>query len=291
MAKRKFQWHPLFARLLRPRLEGYYEVQTGVPVGDLPRQADIVLLRRTGKGALPFQGLWRWLTTWNILEFKGPTVMPRERDLPLLIELGLGIDRRLTAERVRQRQRPLTATDVSFWYIANRLGPRLLGIAERRLGPLEPCGPGVWRSSVLGYPCLFVSTVDLPVDEDSFPLHVLGIEPWGKQQQVGMFMLADKARFHAYGNVFSSLHPKIWEEVKAMAKRKREKLVFDFRPLVETLGIEELIEQIGKKQVIEHIGKKRLLEELDVDDILANLPPAKRRELQRRLGAEASSQP
>src|SRR5207244_4874161 len=29
MAKRKFQWHPLFARLLRPRLEGYYEVQTG----------------------------------------------------------------------------------------------------------------------------------------------------------------------------------------------------------------------------------------------------------------------
>ena len=75
-----------------------------------------------------------------------------------------------------------------------------------------------------------------------------------------------------------------------MAKRKREKLVFDFRPLVETLGMEGLIEQIGKKQVIEHLGKKRLLEELDVDEILANLPPAKRRELQRRLAAEASSQ-
>src|SRR5439155_18154049 len=134
------------------------------PVGDLPRQADIVLLRRTGTGALPFQGLWRWLTTWNILEFKGPTVMPRERDLPLLVELGLGIDRRLNAERVRQKQRPLKETDVSFWYIANKLGPRLLGVAERCLGPLEPGGPGVWRASVLGYPYLFVSTVDLPVD-------------------------------------------------------------------------------------------------------------------------------
>jgi hypothetical protein len=87
--------------------------------------------------------------------------------------------------------------------------------------------------------------------------------------------------------------------MQAMAKRKREKLVFDSRPWVEELSLAGLIEQIGQKrvieqigqnQVIEQIGKKRLLEELDVDDILANLPPAKRRELQRRLAAEGSSQ-
>jgi hypothetical protein len=84
-----------------------------------------------------------------------------------------------------------------------------------------------------------------------------------------------------------------------MAKRKREKLVFDFRPWIEELGVEGVIEQIGQKRVIEEIGekqilkqigKKRVLEELDVDDILANLPPAKRRELQRRLAAEGSGQ-
>jgi hypothetical protein len=65
-----------------------------------------------------------------------------------------------------------------------------------------------------------------------------------------------------------------------MAKSKQEKLVFDVRPWVENLGLQELIEQIGKQ---------RVLEELDVDDILANLPLAKRRELQRRLHAEESS--
>ncbi len=43
MAKRKIQWHPLFARLLRPLVERYYEVQTNVPVSDLRRQR---LLRR-----------------------------------------------------------------------------------------------------------------------------------------------------------------------------------------------------------------------------------------------------
>jgi hypothetical protein len=69
--------------------------------------------------------------------------------------------------------------------------------------------------------------------------------------------------------------------VKATAKNKREKFELDIRPSVEFLGLEKVIDQIGKKQ---------LLEQLDVDDILANLTPAKRRELQRRLAAEGSSQ-
>ena len=44
------QWHPVFARLLRPLVEGHYDVKTDVPVGDLPRQADVVLMRRTSAG-------------------------------------------------------------------------------------------------------------------------------------------------------------------------------------------------------------------------------------------------
>lgn len=38
------QWHPIFAKLLRPLLEGYYDVQTNVAVGDVPREADVVLV-------------------------------------------------------------------------------------------------------------------------------------------------------------------------------------------------------------------------------------------------------
>jgi len=65
------QWHPVFARFLRELLPVHYEVKTNVSVGDTPRQADIVLLRRTSTGPLPFRGLWRHLlTTWNIVEFK-----------------------------------------------------------------------------------------------------------------------------------------------------------------------------------------------------------------------------
>jgi hypothetical protein len=70
------QWHPLFAHLLRPLVKSHYDVQTKVAVGDAPREADIVLLRRTAQTP-PFVGLWRRLTVWNLLEFKGPTVSAR----------------------------------------------------------------------------------------------------------------------------------------------------------------------------------------------------------------------
>src|SRR5437870_258790 len=120
------QWHPLFAQLLRPAVEGYYDVQTTVPVGDVPREADFLLLRRTALGTPPFRRLWRHLTTWNVFEFKGPTVSPRGHDVELLVELGLGIDRRLRSTQTAGNQPAPAPGDVSFWYLANRLGRRFV---------------------------------------------------------------------------------------------------------------------------------------------------------------------
>jgi hypothetical protein len=189
----KVQWHPLFSELLRPQVEGYYELQTDVPVGDVPRRADLVLLRRTSTTLPPFQGLWRHLRVWNILEFKGPTVTPRQFDLPLLGELGLGIHRRLRTERQRRRQPVVPAKEVSFWYLANRLGRGFRESAGPLLSGLEVLGAGLWRGTVFGHPFVLVSVADLPVDEDSLPLHVLGVEPADKERQVGRF-LAEQAQ-------------------------------------------------------------------------------------------------
>ena len=166
-------------------MEAYYDVQTTMPVDDAPREADFVLLRRTATAAPPFRGLWRHLTTWSILEFKGPTVSPRRGDVELLVELGLGIDRRLQQERIKQGQRRLEPEQVSFWYLANRLGRSFLRDAERKLGTLEPLGSGLWRCRLLGRLVFLVSSIELPVEEDSLPLHVVGGEPLGHRAAGG----------------------------------------------------------------------------------------------------------
>jgi hypothetical protein len=82
------QWHPIFGHLLRPVLQEYYDIQTNVPGGDLPREADILLLRRASTKHPPFRTLLKHLTRWNILELKGRSESARAADLDLLIEFA-----------------------------------------------------------------------------------------------------------------------------------------------------------------------------------------------------------
>jgi hypothetical protein len=286
------QWHPIFAQLLRPAVEAYYDVQTTVPVGDGPREADFVLLRRTASGTMPFRGLWRYLTIWNILEFKGPSVVPRRWDTDLLIELGLGIDRRLRTVRPLQQRRSVRRAEVSFWYLANRLGRRFLQDATEVLGRLELLGPGMWRSGILGRQVFLISSADLPVEEDSLPLHLVGHEPLATELEVARLVLGQPELQKRYGGWVASLHPTAWKEVEAMAKTAGKGLQIDLRPAIETLGLGYVLEQVGIDRLIEQAGIERLLAKIGdkdaikamgLDRVLAALSPAERRELKRRL--------
>jgi hypothetical protein len=277
------QWHPVFAQLLRPAVEAYYEVQTTVPVGDAPREADFLLLRRTAGATPPFRGLWRHLTTWNILEFKGPTVSPRHQDVELLIELGLGIDRRLREGLAPQGQRRLAEEEVSFWYLANRLGRRFVREAGRKVGGLEALGPGLWRSRLLRRLVFWVSSVDLPVEEDTLPLHVVGREPLATERRVAQLVLEQPALQERYAGWLASPHPAAWKEVEAMARASRKGLQIDLRPAIEVLGLDFVIEQIGRDRVIEALGDKEVIKHIGLKGLVASLSPAQRRELKRLL--------
>jgi hypothetical protein len=285
------QWHPVFAKLLRPLVEEYFEVQTNVAVGDLPREADLLLLRRKTAGPLPFHGLWKNLTTWNVLEFKGPTVSLRPRNLELLVELGLGIDRRLH-ERSEKKRWSLEPSEVSFWLLANRIGKRFLREAEWKLTNLQSCGEGVWRGWALRKPVFLVSSVDLPVDYDSLPLHIVGKEPAEKELAVVRFVLAQPALWKTFGGPLASLHSATIKELQAMARTVEKEFKFDMEPLIEYMGMDEVIKQIGLNRVIDQIGLDRVIDQIGdkafiqrrgLDRFLASLTPAQRRELKRKL--------
>ncbi len=256
------QWHPLFAQLLRPLLEGYYEVETNMPVGDAPRQADIVLVRRIAAKQPPFQGLWKGLTTWSVLEYKGPTVSARLGDLDELVELGLGIHRRLNEERAKRKQKPLSPDEVSWWYLAESLGRRFLRDAPARLGPLEPWGEGVWRCAVLQRRVYLVSRTDLPVGQDSLPLHLLAGEDPDTEQAMLSVLLGLPSLLERYSEWLVNFHPQLVKELLAMAKKKDKGPQFHLDRFIELLGAKHVIEEVGVKRVIEELGPKRILEEL-----------------------------
>jgi hypothetical protein len=299
---RKTQWHPVFAELLRPLVESHYRLETNVPVGDTPREADFVLLRRTRAGRLPAAGLWRQLKTWNVLEFKGPTVSPRQNDLDLLLELGLGIHRRLNDQRVRERRPKLQPEATALWYLANRLGRRLLQDWRRRIPGLGEQSPGLWHGAIVGYLIYFVSTRDLPVEEASLPLHLIAQEPSETEQAVARMLAESAVLWERYGGWLASLHPVVYQEVQSMAKQSKTPLRIDLNPIIESMGMKWVIDQLGAKRVIDELGSKQVINELgakrvigdlgakqvldelvEMEQVWENLTPEQRRKLKRRL--------
>jgi hypothetical protein len=227
-----------------------------------------------------------------VLEFKGPTVSPRPGDLESLIELGLGINRRLNEERIAQDLSLLDPSDVSFWYLANRLGRSILRDFRRLVWELAVVGPGVWRCEVLNRLIFLVSGRDLPVEEDSLPLHIVGSESPETERAVAKFVASRPELLHEYGGVLASLHPEAWKEVEAMPGVKRKRFDFDMKALTELVGlkrvidafgVEQVVKEIGLKKVIDEVGLKRILEEVELDSLVLNLTPAQRRQLKEKL--------
>jgi hypothetical protein len=162
-------------------------------------------------------------------------------------------------------------------------------------------GSGLWRSRVLGHLLWLVSSIDLPVEEDSLPLHLVGRETLATELQVARLVLERPELQQRYGGWMASLHPAAWKEVEAMAKAARRTLQIDLRPAIESLGLKQVLEQVGigrvvnevgigrvldevgRDRVIEQLGDKEVVKRLGLDRILASLSPAERRELKRRL--------
>jgi hypothetical protein len=195
------QWHPLFAKLLRPLVEGQYEVQTNVPV-----------------------------TTWNVVEYKGPTVSALITHLDLLVELGLGIERRLNEERARQREPLVPRGEMSFWYLAKSLGGRFLRDAQDLLGELEVLADGVWRVRLLQRSLVLVSGRDLEVERDSVPMHLLGKEPLPNTAALAHLLVSQPDLWNLYGSWIAFSHPALMEEIRDMGRAKKTPLHDGYKP-------------------------------------------------------------
>ncbi len=280
---KRTQWHPIFAKLLRPLVEKHFEMPLNVPVGEMPARSRHSPPAPDHHGRISFQGLWRNLTPWNVLEFKGPTVSPRPGDLESLIELGLGINRRLNEERAGQGLSLLDPSDVSFWYLANRLGRSILRDFRRTVGELEVIGPGVWRCVVLRRLIFLVSGRDLPIEEDSLPLHIIGSESPETERAVAEFVASRPELRHEYGGMLATLHPEAWKEVETMPRVKRKAFDFDINALVELVGVKRVVDAIGAENVIKEVGLKRVIDEVGIDALFLNLTPAQRRQLKEKL--------
>jgi hypothetical protein len=259
----------MFAYLLRPLVESHFEVRTDQAVGDLPRKSDIVLLRKTATGPTPFKGLWSRLTTWNVLEYKGPTESPRFDELHDMLELGLGMHRRLNEMQRKAKQPEVSYAEVSFWYLVNHIGRRFVGDLPGYLPGIRQQADGIWLASVYRHPVFLVSVQDLEIERDSLPLHVLAGVPDEDKGAVAEVLKREPRLWPSYGSWLSAHDPAIWQEITHMAAQQGEHITYD---------------PVGFKQVLEAMGPDTVLETiLGMEHFLARVSPEKREKLRRAL--------
>src|SRR5262249_10297979 len=150
-------------------------------------------------GPQPFKGLWSRATTWNVLEYKGPTESARFEELHDLLEVGLGIHRRLNEIQRKKQQPTVDYPGVSFWYLVNRLGRRFLADLPDYLPGVQQVADGVWQAFVYRHPVFLVSVQDLKVERDSLALHVLAGVPDAEKKTVTEVLKAEPALWPSYG--------------------------------------------------------------------------------------------
>jgi serine/threonine protein kinase len=239
----------------RPPFKGVTSLDTimqvdSLEVGDAPRKADLALLRRIGKNP-PFRGLWRHLTPWNVLEYKGPSVSARLEHIDLLVELGLGIERHLNEEGAKLKQKTVRPEDVSFWYLTHHMGRRFLKGAKRRLESLQPLEAGVCRGTILERPIFLVSITDLPTaDVENSPFHVLHSESVEQGISALRLTLPIPSLWDVYSQVFENLHPNKSQEIHAMARASKKGPQFHVKAVADIIGMKQVVKELGKKEIL-----------------------------------------
>ncbi len=204
----KKQWHPLFVHLMRLLVGEWYAIDPEVPVSDLPRRGDMLIVRREGTAEPPFRGLWSHLRELNVIEFKGPTDHPDVDDLELLMAVGAGLTAKITEERKEAGRPGLKAREVAFWYLAPSLGDTFLYNAKLR-GPVQYESAGLWLGTGYGHPLRFVAYRELPAEEDGLPLFLLDRQrpvPAG----LGAVILSRQELVRQFGWLVRSLQPILW---------------------------------------------------------------------------------
>jgi hypothetical protein len=165
---------------------------------------------------------------------------------------------------------------------------------------LEPVDQAIWRCIHIGRSVYLVSGADLPVDEETLPVHLASEEGRSTELAVARLIAEKEPLWKEYGGWLSTLHPAVFEEFEAMAQKLGRKSPIDFRPVVDRLGVSAVIDQVGLSRVITEVGLDRVIAEVGLDRVIAEvgesklmerlltkLSPAKRRELKRRLETTA----
>ncbi|HKI32472.1 MAG TPA: hypothetical protein VKA46_11430 [Gemmataceae bacterium] len=236
-------WHPFLAEMLRLSYADRIIIQEQLPLGDLPLEADLLLLRRDPKVVLPFP--LEHLGQRTLVEFKSPDDTADQAALEQLEIYGMLYVRR---ERLRQR------SDLTLWLMASRFAANVSqpGLAE--VVGVEQVGPGVSRGTLDGFPTVLVDLQGVPFSPDTVPLHMVSR---GRQERALTEFLVDHHReYPKQFELLQRLHTESLLEVMSMRNVTPEQMGINYDALIKLLGPEKVLRHFGLEALLNEYVKE-----------------------------------
>jgi len=243
-------WHPFLAQMLRLSYADRLIIQEQLSLGDLPLEADLLLIRRDPALALPFP--LGFLGQRTLVEFKSPDDTADQAALEQLEIYGMLYLRR---ERLQQR------TDLTLWLMASRFASNVSQPGRAELVGLRQVGPGVRHGTLDGFPTVLVSLRDVPFSPDTIALHMVGRGP--QERSLTEYLLDHYGEYpEQIIELLQRLHAESLWEVLHMRNLTPEQIGTNYDALLRIIGADKALELIGPERVAEHFGTEELLRAL-----------------------------
>jgi hypothetical protein len=278
-------WHTLHHELLLAQLGADYHLETDQPVGELPRRANTVLLRKPTPPTVRFNGVFSRLSLINVMEYNSPDEAATVDTLQHLIAVGTGMALRLR-ERPYPNQPAFTLPGLSLWLLTPSITAELESELMLRLHfrRRDNDAPGLFTGQIGFHPVNVVVYNRALVEEDTLSLRMLRCssayhEDWAK------ILLAHPDWLQALIPLLATYTPEIWrllmEQIQhANGPEIRWEAVaangIDLTQVLPFLRVEDRLAGLTPEQRIAGLKPEQRIAGLKPEERVAGLKPEER---------------
>ena len=239
----RLYWHPFLAQMLRLSYADQLIVQEQVSLGDLPLQADLLLIRRDPAVALPYP--FEFLGARTLVEYKSPDDTADQAALEQLEIYGLLYVRR---EGLAQRR------DLTLWLMATTIAANVSQPGRTELTGMHEVGPGVRHGLLDGFPTYLVDLPAVPFSPDTIPLHMVAA---GRQERpLVEYILEHYKQYPHQLDLLPSLHGFALLEMLMMHNLTPEQIGIDYDALSKILRPELYLKNHNPETVLDELAKR-----------------------------------
>ena len=236
-------WHPFLAQMLRLSYADRLIVQEQVSLGDLPLQADLLLIRRDPSLALPYP--LEFLGARTLVEFKSPDDTADQAALEQLEIYGLLY--------VRREQLP-RRSDLTLWLMASNIAANVSQPGRTELTRVQDVGPGVRRGTHDGFPTLQLDLQAVPFSPDTIPLHMVA---GGRQERALVEYIIEHYKHYPHQlDLLASLHGFALMEALIMHNLTPEQIGIDFDALSKIIRPEHFLKHHSLEAILDEWAKR-----------------------------------